>query len=235
MALAIMSAMAEEIELYLDTCTLTATHERAGLTLHEATYDGHDLVLVQSGVGKVNAAMCTQLLIDDFAVDAVICTGAAGALHDDLAIGDVIVATDCVQYDLRVEPLGFSRGQVPYSDLRVFSASPSLVRTACEVDLPGHRIRTGRVCTGDRFIQDAAERSDIHTALEGDCVEMEGAAVGQVCTLNDVPFLLVRAISDRADGGSDVDFQDFLREAAASSAQIVFHLLDTLPEDPNDW
>lgn len=228
MALAIMSAMAEEIERYLDTCTVTATHERAGLTLHEATYHGHDLVLVKSGVGKVNAAMSTQLLVDRFGVDAVICTGAAGALHDELEIGDVVVAEDCVQYDLRVEPLGFSRGQVPYTELRFFSASRPLVRAACEVDLSDHRIRTGRVCTGDRFIQDADERSEIHAELEGDCVEMEGAAVGQVCTLNDVPFLLVRAISDRADGSSDVDFQAFLEEAAQSSAQIVFHLLDTL-------
>lgn len=229
MALGIMSAMTEEIDRYLETCSIEATHERAGLTLHEATYHGHDLVLVTSGVGKVNAAMCAQLLIDDFAVEAIICTGAAGALHEDLEIGDVVVAEDCVQYDLRVEPLGFSRGQVPYTELRFFSASPPLVQSAREVNLSAHCIRMGRVCTGDRFIQDADERSEIHAELDGDCVEMEGAAVGQVCALNDVPFLLVRAISDRADGSSDVDFQAFLEEAAQSSAQIVFHLLETLP------
>jgi adenosylhomocysteine nucleosidase len=232
MPLAIMSAMAEEIELYLNTCTIEGTRERAGLTVHEATYHGHDLVLVKAGVGKVNAAMCTQLLIDDFDARTVICTGSAGALHDGLDLGDVLIAEDCVQHDLRVEFLGLPPGQVPFSDLRFFTAAPPLVEHALEVTLPGHTLHSGRVCTGDTFIQDEARRNEIRSELDGDCVEMEGAAVGQVCTLNDVPFLLVRAISDRADGSSDVDFQAFLEDAARSSARIVLHLLESL--DP-DW
>jgi adenosylhomocysteine nucleosidase len=223
-----MSAMAEEIELYLETCTIEKTRERAGLTFHEATYHGHDLVLVKAGVGKVNAAMCTQILVDDFDADAVICTGSAGALHDGLDIGDVIVAEDCVQHDVRVDFLGLPPGQIPFSDLRFFSADPALVDAARAVDLSEHTLRVGRLCTGDTFIQDEERRGAIREELDGDCVEMEGAAVGQVCTLNDVPFLLVRAISDRADGASDVDFQDFLHEAAQSSARIVLHLLETI-------
>lgn len=222
--------MAEEIEHYLDTCTVTGTQQRAGLTFHEATYHGHDLVLVKAGVGKVNAAMCAQLLIDVFDVDAVICTGSAGALHDGLDIGDVIVAEDCVQHDVRVDFLGLPPGQIPFTDHRFFEAAPPLVERARQVDLPEHHIALGRVCTGDAFIQDEARRTEIRDELDGDCVEMEGAAVGQVCTLNDVPFLLVRAISDHADGSSDVDFQDFLHEAAHSSARIVLHLMDTLDE-----
>jgi adenosylhomocysteine nucleosidase len=226
MPFAIMSAMAEEMALYLDTCTVTGTREQAGLTFHEATYHGHDLVLVKAGVGKVNAAMCTQLLVDAFDVDAVVCTGSAGALHDDLDIGDIVVAEDCVQHDVRVDFMGLPPGQIPFSDLRFFAADPSLVSRARDVKLPGHTVRVGRVCTGDTFIQDDARRSEIRKKLAGDCVEMEGAAVGHVCTLNEVPFLLVRAISDRADGASDIDFQDFLREAARSSARIVLHLLE---------
>lgn len=228
MALAIMSAMQEEIDLYLDTCTITATYERAGLTLYEATYHGHDLVLVKAGVGKVNAAMCTQLLIDDFDAETVVCTGSAGALHDNFEIGDIVVAEDCVQHDLHIEFLGLPRGAVPFSDLRFFEAAPALVQRAREVDLPDHHVRVGRVCTGDTFIQDGTARDAIRDELGGDCVEMEGAAVGQVCTLNDIPFLLVRAISDHADGSSDVDFQSFLEEAAHSSARIVLHLLEAL-------
>jgi len=228
MTLAIMSAMAEEIEHYLDACTVEGSREQAGRTLHKARYHGHDLVLVKGGVGKVNAAMCTQLLIDVFDVGAVICTGAAGALHDGLDIGDVIVAEDCVQHDVTVEFLGLPRGQIPFSNLRFFSAAEQLVARAMEVDLAEHSIRKGRVCTGDAFIQEETLRAQIQEELDGDCVEMEGAAVGQVCTLNDVPFLLVRAISDRADGSSDIDFQAFLHEAARSSAQIVLHLLEAL-------
>jgi adenosylhomocysteine nucleosidase len=224
-----MSAMAEEIEHYLNTCTVTGTRQRAGLTVHEATYHGHDLVLVKAGVGKVNAAMCAQLLIDDFDASAVICTGSAGALHDGLDIGDVIVAEDCVQHDVRVDFLGLPPGQIPFTDHRFFASAPALVERAASVDLAGHDVVLGRVCTGDTFIQDEARRNEIRDELGGDCVEMEGAAVGQVCTLNNVPFLLVRAISDRADGSSDVDFQDFLHEAAQSSARIVIHLLQDLP------
>jgi adenosylhomocysteine nucleosidase len=223
-----MSAMAEEIQLYLDTCSMEATHEHAGLTLHEARYHGHDLVIVKAGVGKVNAALCTQLLIDTFDAETVICTGSAGALHEDLSIGDIVVAEDCVQHDLNVEFLGLPRGAVPFTDLRFFASADALVDRAREVDLPDHTIRVGRVCTGDTFIQDADARDAIRTELGGDCVEMEGAAVGQVCAVNDIPFLLVRAISDRADGSSDVDFQAFLDEAARSSARIVLHLLEAL-------
>ncbi|MFB6247508.1 MAG: 5'-methylthioadenosine/adenosylhomocysteine nucleosidase [Salinibacter sp.] len=225
MAVAVISAMAEEIEMYLDTCTVDAARDRAGLRLHEAHHHGHDLVLVRAGVGKVNAALCTQLLIDDYPLDAVVCTGSAGALHDGLAIGDIVVAEDCVQHDLHVEFLGLERGAIPFSDLRFFSAARPLVRRAQAVSLDDHSICTGRVCTGDTFIQDETARRHIHETLGGDCVEMEGAAVGQVCTLNEVPFLLVRAISDRADGSSDVDFPSFLREAAQASARIVLRLL----------
>lgn len=231
MTVAIISAMAEEMQRYLDACTVDQTRARAGLRVHEAVHAGHDLVLVRSGVGKVNAALCTQLLVERYAPDAVVCTGTAGALHDDLDIGDIVVAEDCVQHDLHVEFLDLPRGQVPFTDLRFFSAAPALVHRAQDVSLTDCTTRTGRVCTGDTFVQDPSARAEIRTALKGDCVEMEGAAVGQACTINDVPFLLVRAISDRADGSSEVDFQAFLHEAADASAQLVLDLLDTLGPD----
>lgn len=226
MSIGIISAMAEEIDLYLENCSVGATRERAGLHLHEAQYAGHTLVIVKAGVGKVNAALCAQLLIDTYEVEALLCTGSAGALHDGLDIGDVLIAEDCVQHDVHVEFLNLPRGQIPFSGLRFFSASDRLVKRAQQVQLEDHRVRTGRVCTGDTFIQDPDARADIRDELGGDCVEMEGAAVGQVCTVNNVPFLLVRAISDRADGSSDVDFQAFLQEAAESSAQIVLRVLE---------
>jgi adenosylhomocysteine nucleosidase len=231
MTVAILSAMAEEMELYLDTCTVDRTRTHAGLQVHDARHQGHDLVLVRCGVGKVNATLCTQLVVDRYDVDAVLCTGTAGALHDGLDIGDVVVSRDCVQHDVHVEFLDLPRGAIPFSDLRFFSASPPLLRRARSVTLPGRAVRVGRVCTGDTFVQDPAARADLRASLEGDCVEMEGAAVGQVCILNDVPFLLVRAISDRADGASDVDFKAFLREAAHASAEVVLHLLDTLSSE----
>lgn len=226
MPLAIMSAMDVEIERYLERCTLHGSTQQAGLTFHEAEWHGHDLVLVKAGVGKVNAALCTQILIDVFGVDAVICTGSAGALTSTLDIGDIVVASDCVQHDVLVEFLGLSRGEIPFTDHRLFETDPALRRRALEVSLSDHTIVEGRVLTGDTFVEDESYRENIRRDLDGDCVEMEGAAVGQVCTMNDVPYLVVRAISDRADGTSDVDFEAFLQEAAYSSSRIVLHLLE---------
>lgn len=228
MAIAIMSAMAAEMELYLDTCTLSGSTQRAGLTFHEAELHGHDLILVKSGVGKVNAALCAQLLVDGFDTEALLCTGTAGAVNPALEIGDIVVAEDCVQHDLKVDFLGLPRGQIPFTKLRFFETAEPLVREVEALTLPGHRLHVGRVLTGDAFVQDEALRQELRHELEGDCVEMEGAAVGQVATLNEVPYLVVRAISDRADGSSDVDFQTFLQEAAHSSARVVIHLLETL-------
>lgn len=220
--------MDAEVELYLDRCELRDSTERAGLTVHEAHWQGHDLVVVRAGVGKVNAARCTQLLIDDFGAQAVLCTGSAGAVNPDLDIGDIVVAEDCVQHDVKVDFLGIPRGQIPFTEHRFFETSPTLRQHAQAVSLPDHSIHVGRVLTGDTFIEEETYRHELRNQLNGDCVEMEGAAVGQVCAVNDVPYLVVRAISDHADGTSDVDFQSFLEDAARSSAQIVLHLLDTL-------
>lgn len=231
MPIAILSAMAEEMQLYLDTCTVTASSEKAGFTFHEATHAGHDLVLVQSGVGKVHAAMCAQILIDSFDAASVLCTGTAGAVHPDLDIGDIVIAEDCVHHDIDVDFLGLPRGQIPFTDLRFFEASDRLHDLALDVTLPDHSVRPGRVLTGDIFVQDEDYLQEVRRDLDGDCVEMEGAAVGQVCTLNQVPFLIVRAISDRADGASADDFQAFMQEAAETSAQIVLHLLEALDDD----
>lgn len=225
---AIMSAMDVEMELYLDQCDIRGSVQRAGLTFHEAEWHGLELVLVKAGVGKVNAALCTQILVDAFGADSVICTGSAGTLTSALDIGDIVVATDCVQHDVVVDFLGLPRGQIPFTDHRFFETDPALRRHALEVDLANHRIVEGRVLTGDAFVEDEAHRQRLREELEGDCVEMEGAAVGQVCAMNDVPYLVIRAISDHADGTSDVDFQAFLEEAAHSAARIVLHLLETL-------
>jgi len=231
MPVGVVSAMEEEIALYRDTCTIVGGTERAGLTVHQAQYEGHTLVLVRAGVGKVNAAMATQLLIDEFNVGAVLCTGSAGALHDEFCIGDVVVAEECIQHDLRVDFLDIPPGQIPFTDLRIFEAAPALVEEAHTVDHPDGAIYRGRVLTGDTFVQNETVRRSLHEEFGGDCVDMEGAAVGQVCRLNSIPFLVVRAISDRADGRSDVDFQAFLPKAARTSAHIVLHLLTTRPSD----
>lgn len=230
MAVAIISAMDVEMERYLERCTLRASTQRAGLAVHDAHWHGHDLALVRAGVGKVNAALCTQLLIDRYDLDAVLCTGSAGALDPALDIGDVVVATDCVHHDLLVDFMDLPRGQIPFTDDRFFETDPALRRHALDAAPADRQVRAGRVLTGDTFIEDASQRRQLREELDGDCVEMEGAAVGQVCAANDVPYLVVRAISDHADGTSDVDFDAFLKEAAGASSAIVLRLLEALDE-----
>ena len=234
MTIAIVTAMAPELARYREVCEMKGHSERAGLTIHHASLAGHRLALVEMGVGKVNAAMATQVVLDVVAPDVVICTGTAGALHDGLDIGDLVVGADCLQHDLRVEFLGLPPGQIPFTDHRIFTSDSEWVRRARAVDLPDRSVRTGRVLTGDTFVQDPGARAALHDELDGDCVEMEGAAVGQVCTLNEVPFLIVRAISDHADGQSDVDFQAFLEEAAEASARFVLQLIQEVGEEGPD-
>ncbi|MFP4227544.1 MAG: 5'-methylthioadenosine/adenosylhomocysteine nucleosidase [Salinivenus sp.] len=235
MTIALLSALEEELALYREACSDIQTVKQGPIRLLQTQYAGHALTLIQMGVGKVNAAMATQRVLDAVAPDAVVCTGTAGALHDALNIGDVVVAHDCVQHDLRVDFLGLPPGQVPFTDLRFFETHPTLRDAALAAELPGHSVRAGRVLTGDLFVQDETARHTLRDELSGDCVEMEGAAVGQVCTLNEIPFLLVRAISDRADGRSDVDFQASLEEAAQASARVALAALRMVrPEGRKD-
>lgn len=231
MTIGIMSAMDVEMELYLDRCTVERSTEFGGLTFHEGRWSDHELTLVRAGVGKVNSAMCAQMLIDAFDVGAIICTGSAGALNPELEIGDILVAEDCVQHDVVVEFLGLPRGQIPFTDHRFFDTSAALREHATTISFPDREIRTGRVLTGDRFIEDEERRRLLREELRGDCVEMEGAAVGQVCTIHDIPYLVVRAISDHADGSSDVDFGAFLKDAGDASGEMVLRILESAGPD----
>lgn len=232
MKLGSMSAMDVEMEMYLDRCGGDRVTNQAGLTFSDGRWHGHELVLVRAGVGKVNAALCAQMLIDKFGVGAIICTGVAGALNPELEIGDIVVAEDCVQHDVLVDFLGIPRGQIPFTSERFFETSPELRRRAATISLPGRAIRRGRVLTGDMFIEDEERRRRLRDELGGDCVDMESAAVGQVCAMNDVPYLVVRAISDHADGTSGVDFETFLQDAADASSELVLRLLEQI--DPED-
>lgn len=228
MTLGIMSAMDAEMERYLDRCERRGATERAGLTFHDARWHGHKLLLVRAGVGKVNAAICAQTLINTFDVASIICTGAAGALHPDLEIGDIVIAEDCLQHDVIVEFLGIPRGKIPFTEHRFFETSRDLRKRAANVVLPDRAIRTGRVLTGDVFIEDEERRHRLRDELGGDCVDMESAAVGHVCVMNDVPYLVVRAISDNADGTSGVDFEAFLNDAGQASSQVVLRVLESI-------
>jgi adenosylhomocysteine nucleosidase len=226
----LIGAMDEEVERFLHRMDEATETVKAGIRFRNGEWNGKQVIMCKSGVGKVNAAVCTQILIDTFGVEAVVFTGVAGALHPALDIGDIVVSTDCMHHDMDVTALGFTKGMIPYAAASVFPASPSLMKAANaagEALYPG-RTRFGRILSGDQFVASREKVTELHQELEGVCVEMEGAAVAQVCHLNSIPFVILRSMSDKADGSAHINFPEFTKLAAERSAAIVENMLSTL-------
>jgi adenosylhomocysteine nucleosidase len=226
----IIGAMDEEIRLLLDQLQ-QVTHQRKANTLyHKGTLWGHDVVICKSGVGKVNAAVCAQSMIDTYAVDCVLFTGVAGALATSLHIGDIVVSTDCMYHDMDARALGFALGEIPFEGRSVFQADEQLVQlalTAGKRKYPELQIEVGRVLSGDQFIADKEKVNVLRDQFNGACTEMEGAAVAHVCVMNDIPFVIIRSMSDQADGSAHVNFAEFTVKAAEHSLGIIEGMLQS--------
>lgn len=223
----IIGAMVEEIERFLMHIDSPDVTRLAGIDYISGHMEGLPVVVCKSGVGKVNAAMCAQLLIDRFAVDAVIMTGVAGAVDLRLNIGDVVVSSDCMQHDMDVTALGFARGIIPFAEHSLFPADQTLIDAALQAASQETEVQTlvGRVLSGDQFIADREVVTMLREQLQGSCTEMEGAAVAQVCFLNELPFVIIRSISDRADGSAHANFAEFTPLAAERSSRLVHNII----------
>ncbi|GKU78463.1 5'-methylthioadenosine/adenosylhomocysteine nucleosidase [Paenibacillus sp. L3-i20] len=218
----IIGAMAEEIKLLHEHVNVTSEYKKAGITYYEGTFHGKPIIYCKSGVGKVNAAVCTQLLLDAGA-DEVLFTGVAGALDPTLNIGDIVISTSCIQHDMDCTPLGFAKGEIPFHSNSEFVADARLVALASEASerlFPGRSLR-GKVLSGDQFIASRETVEQLHNTLQGACAEMEGAAVAQVCEMNGVPFVIIRSMSDKADGSAHVNFTEFTIQASNNSFQMI--------------
>ncbi len=221
--IAIIGAMNEEIESLQQQMKHRNKVEKAGIEFMEGDFFGLHTVVCKSGVGKVNAAVCTQVLIDRFQVEAVLFTGVAGALDPRLNIGDIVISSECMQHDMDVSALGFAKGEIPYAEQSIFPADPELVDIAYEASsrLFSERTVKGRVLSGDQFVADRGMVQMLHEQLNGVCTEMEGAAVAQVCAMNGIPYVVIRSMSDRADGSAHINFAEFTVQASEHSYQIV--------------
>ena len=199
-----------------------------GYTFHTGTLHGRWVVIVKCGMGKVNAGICANTLINQFGVDRVINTGVAGSLDNILDIGDIVISTEAVQHDFDVSPIGFERGEIPYTGLIAFPADAKLISSAekavseCAPDIKSVK---GRICSGDQFITTPEQKDAITSNFGGLCCEMEGGAIAQTCHLNDVPFVILRAISDKPDGSEQQEYHEFEKEAAERCAAIVHYLV----------
>lgn len=227
----IIGAMDLEVDTLKAQMQLDKEVTKAGMTFCEGTLNGANVVIVRSGVGKVNAGVCVQILADLFDVTHVINTGIAGSLNADLDIGDILVSTDAVYHDMDVTIFGYAQGQVPGTAQAAFTADETMIALAmesCKAVNPDIHCRSGRVVSGDQFISSKEIKSKLIDVFGGYCAEMEGAAIAHAATLNQLPFVVIRAISDKADDSAEMDYPSFERAAAKHSAALVADLVSKL-------
>lgn len=227
----IIGAMEEEVAILKEKMTEVFVLERAGMEFFSGRLSGHEVVVVRSGIGKVNAGICTQILADKFEVEAVINTGIAGSLKAEINIGDIVLSTDTMQHDVDAREFGYAIGQIPRMDTLTFPADEGLrslaVRVCREVN-PDIQVFEGRVASGDQFVADHGTKEKIIQNTEGFCTEMEGAAIGQAAYLNKLPYLVIRAISDKADDSAHMDYPTFEKEAIRHSVRLVEGMMKAL-------
>lgn len=227
----IIGAMEEEVSLLKDAANITKTTEIAGMEFCEGTIDGKPVVIVQCGMGKVNAGICAHTLINDFGCTKIINTGVAGSLDNRIDIGEIVVSVDAVQHDFTVEAIGFQKGEIPYTGLYAFPADEAMRKAAVESvkeTVPGIEVFEGRICSGDQFISEREQKDKIISDFGGICCEMEGAAVAQACYLNNTPYVIIRAISDKMDGSNSVEYETFKVSAAENCAKSVLAMIKKL-------
>ena len=227
----IIGAMDLEVDALKAQLSLKHEITKAGMTFCEGTLNGANVVVVKCGIGKVNAGMCVQILADLFEVTHVINTGVAGSLNADLDIGDILISTDAVYHDMDVTIFGYAPGQVPGTAQAAFTADTHMAELAmasCKAVCPFVTCRSGRVVTGDQFISSKEVKERLIHTFKGFCAEMEGAAIVQAATLNNLPFVIIRAISDKADDSAEMDYPTFERAAAKHSAALVSDLVGKL-------
>ena len=220
----IIGAMDEEVASLKSAVENPQISVIAGMEFCKGKLDDADVVIVQCGVGKVNAGVCAHTLINIFGCTKIINTGVAGSLDARIDIGDIVVSTDAVQHDFTAEAVGFAKGEIPYTGLYAFPADETMRESAVEAAhaaAPEVQVFEGRICSGDQFIASKEQKDRIITDFGGLCCEMEGGAIAQACYINDVPFTILRAISDGGDENSHLDYSAFLKKAAETSIEVI--------------
>ena len=229
--LGIIGAMDEEVAMIKAQLTDVQVETRAAMDFYKGKLEGKEVVVVRSGIGKVNAAMCTQILADIYGVTGVVNTGIAGSLKAEIDIGDIVLSSDAVQHDMDATGFGYEPGQIPRVETLAFKADEGLIHLAeecCSKVNPDIHTFVGRVVTGDQFISDKGKKKWLTDTFGGYCTEMEGAAIAQACYLNSIPFLIVRAISDKADDSAHVDYPTFERQAIRHTVNLVSSMMERL-------
>ena len=221
----IFGAMDEEVSKLKEVLEETEVVKKASMEFYQGKLYGVSVVIVKSGIGKVNAGICAQMLVDLFDVTAIINTGIAGSLNAKINIGDIVLSSDTLQHDVDAVAFGYELGLIPRMDTLSFKADEDLINLArkeCEEVLQEINAFVGRVLSGDQFISNKDKKEWLINTFNGDCVEMEGAAIAQTAHLNNIPFLIIRAISDKADdSAADIDYPTFEAMAIENSVKLL--------------
>ena len=230
--LGIIGAMSIEVENLKKAMTDLKITEKAGMEFYEGKLENLPAVVVQCGVGKVNAALCVQVLCDLFNVTHVVNTGVAGSLCNDLDIGDFVVSDDAMYHDFDCAPINpnYAVGQVPGLPVRTFKADDLLIKMAFEAAQTVSKAKIGRVASGDQFVCDKNKKNKIISDTNALCTEMEGAAIAHAAWRNGVPFVILRAISDKADDSAEMDYPTFELIAAQRSTTVTQTMAKKLAE-----
>ncbi|MCH5343405.1 MAG: 5'-methylthioadenosine/adenosylhomocysteine nucleosidase [Acetatifactor sp.] len=224
----IIGAMDLELEELKSKMQISQIVKKANMDFYEGTLSGANVVIVKCGIGKINAALCVQILADVFSVTHVINTGIAGSLNAKLDIGDILISKDALHHDMDVTIFGYALGEVPQMGFREFQADDNLIqlaKTTCEEVNPDLHVMVGRVVSGDQFISSKEVKERLISNFQGDCAEMEGASIAHGAYLNNIPFVIIRAISDKADDSAEMDYPTFERAAAKHSARLVENMV----------
>lgn len=232
MKIGIIGAMNEEITELKELMTNINEKKVSGLTFFEGKLCGKEVVLVESGIGKVNAAISTTLLINEFKVEKIIFTGVAGAVNPNVNVTDIVIGTDLVESDMDVTAGGnYKLGEIPRMKNSNFKPDPYLFTIAHSVAVKlfgENKVFTGRIISRDEFVASTEKVNKLREIFNAECVEMEGAAVAHVCEILNTPFIILRSISDKADNEAGMTFDEFVKIAAKNSKLIVEGILNSL-------
>lgn len=228
MTIGIIGAMEEEVALLKQAMNVTETVDYASMSFCKGVLCDKDVVIVKSGIGKVNAGICAQILVDKFDVEVLINTGIAGSLDAAIDIGDMVISTDLVEHDMDASIFGDPVGQIPRMDTFSFPADSVLVEKAVAANAeanPDIKTFTGRIVSGDQFVSSQEVKEKLVETFQAKCTEMEGAAIAHAAYLNKVSCVIIRAISDKADNSATMDYPTFEKKAIEHSVRLVQNLL----------
>ncbi len=227
----IIGAMELEVETLISSLTEKEELSFSKRKFYKGKLNGKNVVIARCGVGKVNAALTVQMMVDKFNITDIINTGVAGSLNEKIDIGDIVLATGAVYHDMEAVAFGYERGQVPQMDIFEFPTAKELVdlaEKACLKVNPDIKVYKGRIASGDQFIADKETKNTIKNYFSPLCVEMEGAAMAHAAYVNGINCLIIRAISDKADDSAEMDYPTFEKEAAIHSARMVMEMMNNL-------